>query len=89
MGQRSETALPTRPIAKTWDDFIQCEVTRDEHEVHPTVWPPPRTGTIAGDPSMALPCVHCGATSIVYKGHATGELRGVRVVLPNEKKKTA
>ena len=87
MGQRDASALPARPLNKTWDDFISCEVTFDAHEVHPTTWPPPRLGTTPGDPSMALPCVRCGANCIVYKAHATGEMRGITVILPELVKK--
>ena len=82
MGQRDPSALPAKQHGGTWDDFIACEVAHDTHEVHPTVWPPPRLGNQVGDPSMALPCVRCGAISIVYEGHATGQLKGVTVVLP-------
>ena len=82
MGQRSATAIPTRPSDKTWQDFLACEVEHDTHEVHPTSWPPARIGNLAGEPSQSLPCVRCGTTCIVYPGHATGALRGVTVVLP-------
>ena len=66
----------------------QCETEEPDgkHEVHPTAWPPPRIGNQPGDPSMSLPCVLCGANLIVYKRHATGEMDGVRVVLPEGKK---
>jgi hypothetical protein len=61
----------------------QCEMQSDDtHEVHPTTWPPPRIGNQGGDPSISLQCVYCGAWCIVYKGHYTGELKGIRVVLP-------
>jgi hypothetical protein len=61
----------------------QCEMENDDtHEVHPTTWPPPRIGTQGGDPSVSLRCVHCGAWLVVYQGHATGEMQGIRVVLP-------
>lgn len=61
----------------------QCEMQEDDtHEVHPTSWPPPRIGNIGGDPSVTLRCVHCGAWVITYAGHATGQMKGVRVVLP-------
>ncbi len=82
MGQRDASALPARPSNKTWDDFVQCEVDYDEHEVHARTWPPPRLGNQGGDPSISLPCVRCGTNCIVYQGHATGELKGITVVLP-------
>lgn len=61
----------------------QCEINEDDtHEVRPTTWPPPRLGNLGGDPSLSLQCVHCGAWLVVYSGHATGRLKGIRVVLP-------
>ena len=83
MGQRNASALPAKPEGGTWDTFIQCEVEHDEHEVHPTTWPPPRTGNIAGDPSMNLVCVRCGTNCPTYVGHATGKIKGIKVVLPS------
>lgn len=87
MGQRSASALPTRALNRTWQDFVQCEVDHDTHEVHPQVWPPPRVGSVAGVPSMVLSCVRCGTNCIVYAGHAlptglAGHMKGITVVLP-------
>lgn len=61
----------------------QCEMENDDtHEVHPTVWPPQRVGNQGGTPTVTLQCVHCGAWCIAQREHATGELPGLRVVLP-------
>ena len=84
MGQRNANALPQKQPGGTWDTFIECEVNHDTHEVHPTVWPPVPVNNGDANPSMALPCVRCGCMNIVYRGHATGELKGVSVVLPQE-----
>lgn len=82
MGQRPASALPTRPTHGTWDTFVACEVEHNAHEVHPTAWPPKRYNAMDMNPSMALPCVRCGAQCLAEAGHATGELPGIHVVLP-------
>ena len=60
----------------------QCEMNEDHHQVTPTTWPPPRIGTLGGDPSLSLRCDLCGAWLVVYAGHATGRLPGIKVILP-------
>jgi hypothetical protein len=60
----------------------QCEQEEDNHVVYPTVWPPQRIGNQGGDPYVSLQCVNCGAWCLVHKGHYTGEMKGIRVVLP-------
>lgn len=83
---RSQAYVAPAPSEKSFEDMVQCEVqNNDEHEVRPPTWPPPRIGNQAGDPSMSLRCVRCGTNVIVYSGHATGKIAGVKVVLPKSK----
>lgn len=86
MGQRSATGMPARQPGGTWDTFIKCEIEHDTHEVHPTHWPPQRFNASDLNPSMSLPCVRCGVNCIVYRGHATGQMKGITVVLPEAAK---
>lgn len=70
----------------------QCEMSEPDskHQVTPKSWPPARLGHQVGDPSVSLRCDLCGVNLVVYEKHATGEMDGVRVILPPAKeKKTA
>ena len=82
MGQRPKSALPNRSTAGTWETFVQCEVEHDAHEVHPTSWPPRRLSAMDMNPTMALTCVRCGCQCLAEAGHATGDIAGIKVVLP-------
>ena len=66
----------------------QCESEEEDgrHQVSPKTWPPTRKGHESGEPSLSLTCDLCGVNLVVYAGHATGELEGVRVLLPEGKK---
>lgn len=67
---------------------VECEEAGD-HQVTPTLWPPPRTARDAADPHINVRCDLCGAHLAVYEGHATGQMGGVTVVLPNRVKQPA
>ena len=89
MAQRQRTTTQERSPYKYQgikDENIrpheECEMNEDGHVVKPTRWPPPRLGGVGGDPSLDLRCTLCGVNLVVYAGHATGELPGVTVILP-------
>ena len=82
MPQREKKIVAVVPTQFRYQSVVECEENEDHHVVRPSSWPPRRTGTMAGDPHLSLQCELCAGWVIVYKGHATGELRGVKVILP-------
>ena len=82
MGQRKRTAELPPPSEFKYANVVECEENEDAHVVRPTVWPPRRQGNQAGDPSVPLQCTLCSGWVITYEGHATGQLPGVKVILP-------
>lgn len=82
MGQRQPKGPPKAPSPYKYQSVAECEEHEDQHVVKPTSWPPRRIGNIVGDPSMSLRCELCGGWLVVYKAHATGELAGVKVIMP-------
>ena len=60
----------------------QCEMEQDAHVAKPKTWPPVKIGNQLGEPYVEARCQDCGAWLQVYAGHATGALKGIRVVLP-------
>ena len=62
---------------------VRCEYEGD-HQVTPSKWPIPNP-TNNPSPSMDATCELCGCGLVVYPGHATGELSGIKIVLNREK----
>ena len=90
--KRGTTTAPspykyTHDYTENKSALVQCEEAGD-HEVHPSVWPPLST-TGDPNPSVGLQCVLCGCWLVVYRGHATGELKDVKVILPKLEKASA
>lgn len=94
MARRQTIERPKSPYKYTGDinanirPHEQCEMSEPDgkHQVSPTSWPPRRTRGQVDEPSMSLICDLCGTNVIVYAEHATGELDGVRVILPKGEK---
>ena len=76
------------PSPFKYKSVAECEENTPDgkHIVRPTAWPPQRLGRHSGEPSMALSCELCNGRVIVYAKHATGEIDGVTVILPDKKK---
>jgi len=82
MGQRAPKGAPKVVSLYKYQSVAECEENEDQHVVKPSSWPPRRIGNIVGDPSLSLQCQLCAGWVIVYKAHATGELPGVKVIMP-------
>ncbi len=80
MGQRQRTT-PQGVREFKYLSVIECEENEDQHVAKPRSWPPRRQGNQTGDPSMALRCELCNCHLVVYKGHATGDMPGIKVDL--------
>jgi hypothetical protein len=87
MGQRERSGpVPVKSEFK-YENHIDCEMNEDQHVVKPSNWPPFQVGRLGELPSMALQCVLCNCHLVVYEKHATGELKGVKVLLPEQQPK--
>lgn len=82
MGQRQK-AVVSNPTGFKYANLVECEEAEDFHVVRPTVWPPQTIGRTDG--SVNLQCELCGAWLVVYAGHATGTVPGVKVLVPELK----
>ena len=69
-----------------YQSVAECEENEDHHVVRPSSWPPRRTGNMAGDPYLSLQCELCAGWLVVYRAHATGDMPGVKVILPEGRK---
>lgn len=84
MGQRQASDTPKVNGDYKYPNLVACEEHEDFHVVKPNVWPPPRIGHFGGDPSLSAVCELCGCNLVVYQGHATGEIPGIKVILPKK-----
>ena len=95
MGRRSVLEAEPRPYKYMGDKdqgiraHEQCEMAEENHVAKPAHWPPVRKGRQGEDPYVECLCVNCGVNLQVYAQHATGELGGVKVILPQPKKASA
>jgi hypothetical protein len=95
MGQRDANAIYTDArapkqykyptpagVAAGYRGHEECEVENDAHVVRPTSWPPRPKGVTDFAPTMDLLCELCGCHVLAEAAHATGQLKGVKVILP-------
>lgn len=80
MGQRQKTG-PTEVRKYKYTSVVECEENEDAHVFSPNMWPPKKMVNQMEEPALAGRCDLCGCHLMVYAGHATGELRGIRVNL--------
>ena len=80
MGQRQATKEKALSAYK-YTSMTECEEQEDAHVFSPKAWPPRRMGTQIEEPSVAGRCDLCGCRLVVYTGHATGEIKGIKVNL--------
>ena len=80
MGQRAKTA-EVAPSSYKYPSMEACEEQEDAHQFTPKAWPPRKLVNQIEEPSIGGRCDLCGCHLTVYSGHATGEIKGIRVVL--------
>jgi hypothetical protein len=86
MGQRPKKGGTAEASKYRYQSVEACEEAEDFHVVTPKTWPPVRIGNQGGDPYLSAQCELCGGWLIVYRGHATGEMKGIKVNLPEKRK---
>ena len=80
MGQRQKTHA-VAPSKYKYAGKDECEEQEDQHVFRPKAWPPKRHANTVEEPSISGRCELCGCHLVVYQGHATGELPGIKVLL--------